>query len=85
MAWMLCGDAVCDSCGAVRLGHMDRHRAIQILRAAGWHHFDGNTIGGVPHEAILCKACVKEERKRPKTIAALAQEEQLPIDWGTHD
>jgi len=85
MGWMLYGDAVCDSCGAVRLGHADRHRAIQILRAAGWHHFCGETIGGKPHEAILCKACVKEEHKRPKATPALAQDEQLAIDWGDHD
>lgn len=85
MVWSSNGDAVCDSCGKVKLCHHDRRQAVQVLRAAGWHHFSGETIGGQPHEAILCKTCVKEEHKRPKAQAVAPQGEQLQIDWGTHD
>lgn len=85
MGWTSLGDAFCDTCGAVKVGSLDRHEAIQRLRAAGWHHFNGETIGGQPHEAILCKTCVKEEHKRPKAQAVVPQGEQLQIDWGTHD
>lgn len=83
MSWTSFGDAVCDSCGDVRIGDPDRHQAIQVIRAAGWHHSAGHTIGGVAYEAILCKACVKEEHKRTKKVRFVeAQEEELPLDWG---
>lgn len=60
---------------------VNRHRAIQVIRAAGWHHSIGRTIGNVPYEAILCRACVKEEYKRPKKTLLVDQEESLPIEW----
>jgi hypothetical protein len=81
MTWTSHGDAVCDSCGEMRMGHLDRHYAIQMLRAAGWHHAIGVTIGGVRYEVILCTPCVKDEHKRPKRTIQLDQEETLPIDW----
>lgn len=81
MGWSSFGDAVCDSCGDVRPGDPDRHKAIQIIRAAGWHHAIGETIGGQPYEHILCKEDACGEHKRPKRILHVDQEEVLPIDW----
>lgn len=81
MSWTSFGDAVCDSCGESRIGNPDRHLAIQIIRAGGWHHSAGFTIGGDPYEQILCKECARGEHKRPERTLSVAQEEQLPIDW----
>lgn len=81
MSWTSLGDAVCDSCGDARIGNIDRDAAIQLIRAGGWHHATGTTIGGVPYEVILCKTCAHEERKRPRATANLQGQEQLPIDW----
>lgn len=81
MSWTSFGDAVCDSCGEMRVGHSDRHQAIQIIRAGSWHHSIGVTIGGAPYEQILCKECARGEYRRPNRTLSVAQEEQLPIDW----
>lgn len=81
MGWTSLGDAVCDSCGEMRLGDPDRHTAIQRIRAAGWHHSQGVTLGGQPYEQILCKEDAKGERKRPQRTLHVQQEETLPIDW----
>jgi hypothetical protein len=82
MAWDERGDAVCDSCGQTRMGHHIRPAAIQMIRAGGWHHALGHTIGGEPYEAILCKGCVREEHKRPKKITPMDMTgEELPLPW----
>lgn len=81
MSWTSLGDAICDSCSEARIGHADRATAIQMIRAGGWHHAVGVTIGGVPYEAILCKTCARDERKRPRTAKPLADEQALPMDW----
>lgn len=83
MSWTDSGDAVCDSCGQTRIGHADRDQAVQVIRAAGWHHATGLTYGGIAYEAILCKSCVREEHKRAKRAAPVAQEEELPLKWRT--
>lgn len=74
------GDAQCDSCGAIRVGNFDRAVAIEMIRAGGWHHMVGNTIGGVPFESILCKRCGHDEHKRPRSTVVIEQE-ALPLDW----
>lgn len=81
MSWTSLGDAVCDTCGEARLGHLDRVKAVQMIRAGGWHHAVGITIGGLPYEATLCRTCAHEERKRPRVTVILDNQEQLPIDW----
>ena len=80
MGWTALGDAVCDSCPAERIGHPNRHEAIQRIRAGGWHHMAGTTIGGAPFESILCRSCVKDEHRRPRSTATIENEE-LPLDW----
>lgn len=80
MPWDSKGDARCDTCGFWRCGHWDKAIAIQMLRAAGWHHMEGSTLGGQPFEHILCALCGREEHKRPRTAGGIEQE-QLPLDW----
>lgn len=80
MGWTSLGDAVCDSCPAERVGSLNRQSAIQMIRAGGWHHMIGSTIGGVPFEAILCPRCARDERKRPRTTVVIDQD-ALPFDW----
>jgi hypothetical protein len=80
MGWLPLGDAACDTCGKQRVGSFDRTKAIQMLRAGGWHHMAGLTIGGVPFESILCRVCGHDEHRRPRT-SAVAQQEELPLDW----
>lgn len=81
MTWAQNGDAHCDNaCGAVYLGETDRHAVIQRMRAARWHHAQGNTIGGAPYEAILCPKCAKDERKRRRDKPSIKQE-ALPLSW----
>lgn len=74
MPWLESGDAVCDTCGKARIGHLDRHQAIQMLRAGNWHHAKGLTIGGVPYEAILCPGCARDEHKRTRKIITIEQD-----------
>lgn len=63
------------------MGHAQREAAIQIIRAGGWHHALGQTMGGTPYEAILCKRCAREEHKRPPKKPPLEQDETLPLNW----
>jgi hypothetical protein len=80
MPWTPQGDAVCDTCGVVRAADGDRHHAIQIIRAGGWHHAAGKTLGGADFEAILCARCARDERRRTRQLP-LPQQEALPFDW----
>lgn len=51
-----------------------------MLRAGGWRHMQGETLGGEPFETILCPDCAKGEYRRTRTKAEGVQEE-LPLTW----
>lgn len=80
MAWTKDGNAVCDSCNAVKLLDYDRATAVQQLLASPWHYASGATHGGSAFEVIACPDCAHGERKRMRK-EALVQTEQLPLDW----
>lgn len=80
MSWLPAGYVGCDTCGAQRVGVEDRDATIQMIRAAGWRHMKGTTIGGQDFETILCPGCAKEERRRPRKSVD-PQEETLPLDF----
>lgn len=82
MPWLPNGDASCDTCALVRLCVADRHLAIQMMRAGGWRHMQGITLGGRTFETILCPGCTREEKKRKRTKDTVEQEE-LPLDFRT--
>lgn len=59
-------EATCRSCGAQRpIGGDDWQ---QRLRAAGWHIYEGPTIGGGRIEDIICDQCAHPGRNRKKPI-----------------
>lgn len=72
--WDTKGNGICQTCG--RKGPAN----IQTLRALGWHHGAGVTIGGSGYEALLCPNCAKDEKRR-KTTRSTLEQDQLPIDW----
>lgn len=74
MGWLPDGCATCDTCGKLRIGPHEREQAIQMMRAAGWHHWVGVTLGGVGQEVILCPQCAKDEKKRPRSTVIIEQD-----------
>lgn len=80
MPWLPDGDAQCDTCEQVRIAFDDRHHTIQVMRAAGWRHMKGTTLGQVPFETILCPGCTKEQKRKTRTKQEGVQE-ALPLDW----
>lgn len=62
MGWDGKGNAHCDTCDAVKEVNHDT----QVLRAFGWHHSQGKTLGGKDYEGILCGTCARDERKRER-------------------
>lgn len=73
--WDAKGNGICQTCD--RTGPSD----VQVLRALGWHHGAGVTIGGQDYEALLCPNCAKDV-KRKVIIKSTMKQDQLPIDWG---
>lgn len=63
MTWDAKGTAHCDSCRAFKEVDGDTNR----LRALGWHHSKGTTVGGADYEGILCPLCARNERKRERS------------------
>lgn len=82
MGWLPKGDAACDNedCGAIRICVDDRHKAIQMMRAGGWRHMEGKTLGGQDFETILCPKCAKDERRRTR-VKAEPDQDVLPLDF----
>lgn len=80
MPWLEKGDAQCDNCPSVRTCVPDRAQSIQMMRAAGWRHLEGTTLGGKAFETILCPPCVGTEHKRSRLKAETDQQE-LPLDF----
>jgi hypothetical protein len=80
MGWLASGDAACDTCEHVRICVPERERAIQMMRAGGWRHMKGKTLGGQDFETILCPTCAKDERRRRRKQEPTDQE-ALPLDW----
>jgi hypothetical protein len=80
MPWLPDGCATCDTCGKLRIGLHERKAAIQAMRAGGWHHSKGLTIGGVPYEVILCPGCAKDERKRQRNIVVVDQDSLFDVE-----
>ena len=70
------GNGFCQGPGCSKQGPGD----VEILRALGWHHGSGVTIGGDPYEALLCPHCAKDTQRRVVTRSTLEQD-QLPIEW----
>lgn len=83
MGWLPKGYAACDTCGIARAVVSDREASIQLLRAGGWRHMAGRTLGGQDFETILCAGCTKDEHRRSRTKPS-EQEDTLPIDWEAH-
>ena len=73
--WDCKGNGICQTCG--RKGPS----CVDSLRALGWHHGKGVTMGGDPYEVLLCPRCAKDEKRRMVSRTTLEQEE-LPLDWG---
>lgn len=80
MPWLLCGDATCDTCGHVRVAACTQGDTIEMMRAAGWAHMKGTTLGGQEFETILCPACRRDEKRRTRVKAEMDQE-ALPLNW----
>lgn len=80
MGWLASGDAACDTCATVRICVSERAKAIQMMRAGGWRHMEGKTLGGQDFETILCPGCTRDERRRTRTKADVEQD-ALPLDW----
>jgi hypothetical protein len=80
MPWTAKGDAACDTCGTERACVPDRHLAIQMMRAGGWRHMKGTTLGGQEFETIICSPCTKGEYKRSRGRRDTVQQE-LPLDF----
>lgn len=80
MAWRPDGDAACDSCKAIRVGAATKQATIQMMRAAGWRHMCGKTLGGQEFETILCPKCAKDEKRRARKTEE-AEQDVLPLDW----
>lgn len=72
--WDSKGNGICQTC--------DRRGpdSVQVLRALGWHHGKGVTIGGEPYEALLCPHCAKDAKRRAVVKSEITQDE-LPFDW----
>ena len=81
MGWMVKQDcAVCDGCGATRGVTGDREESVQLLRAGGWRHLKGKTLGDEDFETILCPGCVKDQRRRSRDKTQVEQD-TLPLDF----
>jgi hypothetical protein len=80
VGWLPKGDAACDNCAKVRFCTHDRRQAIQMMRAGGWRHMAGTTLGGEPFETILCPECTKGETRTTRTKVELEQD-VLPLDF----
>lgn len=80
MAWDAHNNGLCDSCGRKGPGHDSRRIAVEYLRALGWHHSHGRTIGGDEYDAILCPQCAKNEKQKKLTKSTL-DDEPLPLNW----
>lgn len=80
MGWLPRSYAACDTCGFERVVLEDRDAAIQLLRAGGWHHMRGKTLGGQEFETILCRKCAKDERRRTR-VKEEVEQDALPLNW----
>lgn len=75
------GNARCH-CGSTWPAAATRDVTVQMLRARGWHHSAGKTLGGDDYEALLCPTCVKGEKKRRTTPSGSGlDQDALPINW----
>lgn len=55
----------CDNyktCKQMVLHRGTAHATETRARVGGWHIFHGQTMGGAPHEAVLCPACLGPSR-----------------------
>lgn len=82
MGWAADNSGFCDTCGKTGPGHRDHQVAVQMLRALGWHHGEGVTMGGQRYEALLCTGCARDEHRRKRSIQQVEQD-AFPIDWDT--
>lgn len=80
MPWLPSGDASCDTCPVIRYCPEDRALAIQMMRAGGWRHMAGMTLGGEEFETILCPGCTRGEKRKTRTKETLEQD-ALPLDF----
>jgi len=56
----------CDNYATCHEMVLDRDGAVAteaVARAKGWHIFDGTTVGGQEHRAVLGPACVGGHRR----------------------
>lgn len=49
-------------------------------RAAGWHIFDGTTMGGSEHHAVLGPRCVGTNRSLPPAPVGLSGQMELTLE-----
>lgn len=78
--WNESDDLHCSTCDAVFLSHgRDRSMIVRLVRAKGWHIFEGNSIGGVPLSSHLCPKCVGSNRSRilPAALPTLEEDQFL--------
>lgn len=58
----------------------DRNTAIQMMRAGGWRHMRGQTLGGQQFETILCPTCIKDTKRKSRAKTETVQD-ALPLNW----
>ena len=59
------GSIQCQTCGDQVASCVTEAATIQLALAKGWGLYAGTTVGGEPLEAIACRGCRGESRKRP--------------------
>jgi hypothetical protein len=73
----------CDNyaiCKTMLLERGTHEETVAIARAKGWHVYDGTTMNGSEHHAVLCFRCVGTSRSRlPAPPPVLDGQLQLDI------
>lgn len=57
-----------------------RDQTIQLIRAAGWHYWEGETMGGGRSQMTLCRTCVHDEKRMSRKQIEIEQD-SLPLSW----
>jgi hypothetical protein len=80
MANLYCQNYV--TCNGMFVDRGDLATNESVARAKGWHIYHGTTIGGVPHEGLLCPQCIGMHRRRLNPAPPLlpGQQELISIE-----
>lgn len=82
MGWDAFGNGICDTCGTCsHVSSPDRGTAVEVMRAMGWHHSKGITIGGDQYEALLCPHCGRDEHRKTRPKTPPIEQDGFDLDW----